>query len=121
MSQRKKRWRIGEGSSNVDQHTAEQAGNFLFDFGKPPKKIKDRQLWLENTMDMRTRILGPNVMSALMFYDILYQGYGSESARVVGGAIKRLLIGHEGLGRDEARTILMQSLPHEIEVETGVA
>ena len=117
----KKRWRIGEGSSNTDQHTAEQAGNFLFDTGKPPRGKTQKELWLENSMDMRTRVLGPQVMSALMFYNILYEGYGSESARVVGGAIKRLLVGHEGLGRDEARAILMQSLPHEIEVETGVA
>lgn len=119
MSQRKKRWRIGEGKSNVEQHTAEQAGNFLFDLGIAPRSKKDKQKWTSESMDMRTRILGPNIMSALMYYDILHLGLGSESARIVGDTIKRLLIAHNGQGRDEARAILMQSLPHEIEIETG--
>lgn len=117
--QRRKRWRIGEGKSNVEQHTAEQAGNFLFDVGTPPRKKKDKQVWEAESLDMRTRVMGPHIMSALMYYNILHTGFGSESARIVGGIIKRLLIGHEGMGREEARAILMQSLPHEIEIETG--
>lgn len=117
--QRRKRWRIGEGKSNVEQHTAEQAGNFLFDMGREPRTVKDKQKWQSENLDMRTRVLGPNIMSALMYYDILHLGFGSESARIVGDTIKRLLIGHNGEGRDEARAILMQSLPHEIEIETG--
>ena len=117
--QRRKRWRIGEGKSNVEQHTAEQAGNFLFDVGIAPHKKKDKQKWESGSLDMRTRVMGPHIMSALMYYDILHLGFESESARIVGDTIKRLLIGHEGMGREEARAILMQSLPHEIEIETG--
>jgi hypothetical protein len=65
--------------------------------------------------------MGKNVMAALTFYDILYEGFGSDAARVVGNVLKRLLIGKDGLGRDEARAILMQNLPREIEIETGIA
>lgn len=118
MSRRRDRWRV-DGSGNVGQHTAEQAGNFLFDVGKLPKKLKDIPIWLSQTLDMRTRVKGPNTMSALMFYNVLHEGYESESARVVGDTIKRLLIGYEGMGRDEAKQILTQNLPREIEVETG--
>ena len=119
MSKRRERWRIGEG--NVQQHTAEQAGDFLFDLGTPPTDEADREKWISQGLDQRTRVMGQNVMSALTFYDILYLGFNSDAARIVGDTLKRLLVGKDGLGRDEARTILTQSLPREIEIETGNA
>jgi len=118
MSRTRQRWRTGE-SSNVDQHTAEQAGNFLFDLGN--RKDNDNKDFESKALDMRTRVLGPSTMAALTFYDILAIGFNSEGARVVGDTIKRLLIGHEGRGRAEAESVLQQSLPREIEVETGIA
>ena len=117
-----RRWRADR-PSNVGQHTAEQAGNFLFDTGSITETTKpeEKELWESHSLDQRTRVMGKNVMAALTFYDILYEGFGSEAARVVGNVLKRLLIGKDGLGRDEARAILMQSLPREIEIETGNA
>ena len=120
MSKRRERWRA-DGSGQVGQHTAEQAGNFLFDVGKSPDKEEDKAAFISKSLDQRTRVMGKNVMAALTFYDILYEGFGSEAARIVGDVLKRLLIGKDGLGRDEARAILMQSLPREIEIETGIA
>jgi len=119
-SKRRDRWRK-DGSGQTDQHTAEQAGNFLFDVGIAPSQSKDRAAFISKALDQRTRVIGKNVMAALTFYDILYEGFGSEAARVVGDVLKRLLIGKDGLGRDEAKAILMQSLPREIEIETGIA
>ncbi|MBA7491314.1 hypothetical protein ES702_01859 [subsurface metagenome] len=119
MSTRRDRYRVRD--SNVQQHTAEQAGDFLFDTGTPPDKLEDRQKWVSQALDQRTRVMGQNVMSALTFYDILYLGFKSDAARIVGDTLKRLLIGKDGLGRDEAKTILTQSLPREIEIETGQA
>ena len=119
---RKERWRA-DGSGNVGQHTAEQAGDFLFDVGTYPKDGTDAEKaeYLTKALDQKTRVMGKNVMAALTFYDILYLGFGSEAARVVGNTLKRLLIGMDGLGRDEAKAILMQNLPREIEIETGQA
>ena len=122
MSARAQRWRT-DGSGNVGQHTAEQAGNFLFDLGVLPKDGDEgkQQEYLTKALDQKTRVMGKNVMAALTFYDILYLGFDSEAARVVGNTLKRLLIGMDGLGRDEAKAILMQNLPREIEIETGQA
>lgn len=120
MSTKKSRWRA-DGSGNVGQHTAEQAGNFLFDLGQAPDNKAEKQIWISEGLDQRTRVIGPKIMSALTFYNVLYHGFGSESARVVGNVIKRLLIGHEGEGRGEAERILTQNLPREIEIETGIA
>ena len=119
MATRKDRYRVRD--SNVQQHTAEQAGDFLFDLGKYPDKEEDQTKWVSEALDQKTRVMGKNVMAALLFYDILYLGFGSDAARVVGNAIKRLLIGKDGLGRGEAKDILTQSLPREIEIETGTA
>lgn len=116
----KKRWRP-DGSGNVGQHTAEQAGNFLFDLGVIPDGEKEKTQWASNALDQKTRVMGKNVMAALTFYDVLALGFDSEAAQVVGDILKRLLIGYKGLGRDEARMILMQNLPHEIEIDTGIA
>jgi len=119
MSKRRDRWRSG--GSNVGQHTAEQAGDFLFDVGPMPPEGEAREKYIAQTLDQKTRVMGQNVMAALTFYDILDYGFNSKAARVVGNTLKRLLIGKDGLGRDEAKTILTQSLPREIEIETGIA
>jgi hypothetical protein len=116
MSKRRDRWRA-DGSGNVGQHTAEQAGNFLFDLGTD----EDTKKFETKALDMRTRVKGKNIMSALTFYDILYLGFGADAAKVVGDTLKRLLVGYNGEGREEARIILTQSLPKEIEIETGIA
>ena len=117
---KRERWRV-DGSGNVGQHTAEQAGNFLFDTGVPPEDEDEKSKWESMTLDQKTRVMGKHVMAALTFYDVLYLGFNSEAAKVVGDTLKRLLIGHEGKGRDEARIILTQNLPREIEIETGTA
>lgn len=119
MSKRTDRYRVRD--SNVQQHTAEQAGDFLFDLGVYPNDEDKQAKWISKALDQKTRVMGKSVMAALLFYDILHLGFGSEAARVVGDAIKRLLIGKDGLGRDEAKAILMQNLPREIEIETGIA
>lgn len=116
----KRRWRA-DGSGNVGQHTAEQAGDFLFDFGPFPNNKEDQEKFIAEALDQRTRVMGKNVMAALTFYDILDYGFKSKAARVVGNTLKRLLIGKDGLGREEAKTILTQNLPREIEIETGIA
>lgn len=118
-STRRDRYRVR--GSNVQQHTAEQAGDFLFDLGKHPDEKEDQEKWISKALDQKTRVMGKSVMAALLFYDILHLGFGSDAARVVGDTIKRLLIGKDGLGRDEAKAILMQNLPREIEIETGHA
>ncbi len=121
MSKRRDRWRTRDGSSNVGQHTAEQAGDFLFDTGEPPQDDDKKAIWNAENLDLKTRVIGKEVMSALTFYNILDFGFDSKAARVVGNCLKRLLIGKDGLGREEARIILTQSLPREIEIETGIA
>lgn len=120
MSKRRDRVRL-DGSSNVTQFTSQQAGDFLFDVGEYPKKKEDQAKWISKALDQKTRVMGKSVMAALLFYDILHLGFESEAARVVGDAMKRLLIGKDGLGRDEAKAILIQNLPREIEIETGIA
>jgi len=120
MSKRRDRVRI-DGASNVTQFTSQQAGDFLFDAGKPPKKKADLEKYNAELLDQKTRVIGKDVMAALTFYDILDFGFNSKAARVVGGVLKRLLIGKDGEGRDEARIILTGNLPREIEVETGIA
>ena len=120
MSKRRDRVRL-DGSSNVNQFTSQQAGDFLFDAGKPPTKKKDLEKYNAELLDQKTRVIGKDVMSALTFYDILDFGFNSKAARVVGGVLKRLLIGKDGMGRDEARIILTGNLPREIEIETGIA
>lgn len=120
MSSVKRRWRA-DGSGNVGQHTAEQAGDFLFDLGPYPKDKDSQEKYIAQSLDQKTRVMGKHVMAALTFYDILDFGFNSKAARVVGNTLKRLLVGKDGLGRDEAKTILTQNLPREIEIETGVA
>jgi len=63
--------------------------------------------------------MGASTMSALTFYDILWEVYECDNARMIGNILKRLLIGHKGLAREEAVKVLAGQLPKEVEIEVG--
>jgi len=101
---------------NVDPHTSQKAGDLLFDQGvrdKDPSKSESKYL------DQKTRVIGKDTMSALMFYNILWEIYACENARILGDGLKRLLIGYKGEARAEAVQVLAGNLPKSIEIETG--
>ena len=117
---RSKRQKISfEEDSRLDKHTAEQAGNFLFDMGPTPAKTKDRPRFYSKILSAKTRVKGPKTMAALAYYDVLSQGFDSQAARIVGDSLKLLLIADKGLGREEAKIVLKGSIPEEVEVAVG--
>ena len=105
--------------SRLDKHTAEQAGDFLFDLGPVPAKDEDKPKHYSASLSAKTRVKGAQTMSALAYYDVLAQGFDSTAARIVGDSLKRLLIADKGLGREEAKIVLKGSIPEEIEVPVG--
>jgi hypothetical protein len=105
--------------SKLDEHTAEKAGNFLFDMGPVPKDDNEKATYYSATLSAKTRVKGAQTMSALAYYDVLAQGFNSSAARIVGDTLKRLLIADKGLGREEAKTVLKGSIPEEVEVAVG--
>jgi hypothetical protein len=115
---RRKRISFDE-DSKLNEHTAEQAGNFLFDLGPVPTEEDDKPWFYSATLSAKTRVKGANTMSALAYYDVLAQGFKSDAARIVGDSLKRLLIADKGLGREEAKTVLKGSIPEEVEVKVG--
>ena len=116
----KKRQKISYSEdANLDEHTAKQAGDFLFDFGPEPTKKKDKALHYSAILSAKTRVKGAQTMSALSYYDVLAQGFKSEAARIVGNSLKHLLIGDKGLGREEAKDVLKGGMPEEVEVAVG--
>jgi len=116
--QRRSKISFKEGSK-LDEHTAKQAGDFLFDMGPTPTKKKDQPLFYSAVLSAKTRVKGAQTMSALAYYDVLAQGFKSEAARIVGDSLKRLLIADKGLGREEAKIVLKGSIPEEIEIPVG--
>ena len=117
---RQRRQKISfEEESRLDKHTAEQAGNFLFDMGPEPKEEKDKAAYYSANLSAKTRVKGAQTMSALAYYDVLAQGFQSDAARIVGDSLKRLLIADKGLGREEAKIVLKGSIPEEVEVAVG--
>ncbi len=120
MSGRKRRQKITfDEESRLDKHTAEQAGNFLFDLGPEPKDADEKIKHYSAILSAQTRVKGAKTMSALAYYDVLAQGFNSKAARIVGDSLKRLLIADKGLGREEAKTVLQGSIPKEVEVAVG--
>ena len=105
--------------SSLDPHTAQQAGNFLFNLGPEPKEEADKEKHHSAILSAKTRVKGAKTMSALAYYDVLAQGFDSSAARIVGDALKRLLIADRGLGREEAKTVLKGSIPEEVEIPVG--
>lgn len=105
--------------SRLDKHTAEQAGNFLFDLGPEPTDADEKAKYYSAKLSAQTRVKGAKTMSALAYYDVLTQGFNSEAARIVGDSLKRLLIADKGLGREEAKIVLKGSIPEEVEVAVG--
>ena len=103
----------------LGEHTAEQAGNFLFDLGPPPKKNADKVNYFSKILSAKTRVKGAKTMSALAYYDVLAQGFASAAARIVGDSLKLLLIADQGLGREEAKIVLQGNIPEEVEVAVG--
>ncbi len=117
---RKKRQKISfEEETRLDKHTAEQAGNFLFDLGPIPTDEDEKTKHYSALLSAKTRVKGPKTMSALAYYDVLAQGFDSTAARIVGDSLKRLLIADKGLGREEAKIVLKGSMPEEVEVAVG--
>lgn len=119
MSRRRRRKISFDEESQIDPHTAEKAGNFLFDVGPEPKKDDDKPKYFSKVLSAKTRVKGPKTMSALAYYDVLAQGFNSKAARIVGDSLKLLLIADQGLGREEAKTVLKGSIPEEVEVPVG--
>lgn len=112
--------------SKLDAATSKMTGLFLFDTGEMGESLTEDQIKLalldnSRALEMRGRIDGPAVMSALTFYGILRDGFQSDAARVVGDVIKRLTIGYKGLAREEAVEILKGALPKEVEIRSGRA
>ncbi len=95
----------------IDWRTERQAGKFLFDM----EGMSESQ-----GLDMRTRIVSKEVMSAVWFYGILWETLSCESARDIVNLIKRTLIARKGLGRAEGVTVLKQQFPKIREVAKGV-
>jgi hypothetical protein len=120
MSGRSRRKKITfDETTKLGEHTAEQAGNFLFDLGPAPKKAEDKPAYFSKVLSAKTRVKGAKTMSALAYYDVLAQGFNSEAARIVGDSLKLLLIADKGLGRDEAKIVLKGNIPEEVEVAVG--
>jgi len=97
-------------SQRLGKHTEQKAGEFLFQKGD----LDEGQY-----LDMRTRVKSEKAMTALIHYGILFESMGCEEAGEVGGLIKRLFIANEGLGRQEAVTILRQNFPKKVEIHKG--
>ena len=116
--QRRKKITFDE-ESRLDKHTAEQAGNFLFDLGPEPKDADEKIKQYSAKLSAQTRVKGAKTMSALAYYDVLAQGFNSTAARIVGDSLKRLLIADKGLGREEAKIVLKGSIPEEVEIPVG--
>lgn len=116
--QRRKKISFDE-ESRLDKHTAEQAGNFLFDLGPEPTDANEKIKHYSAKLSAQTRVKGAKTMSALAYYDVLAQGFGSKAARIVGDTLKRLLIADNGLGREEAKIVLKGSIPEEVEIAVG--
>jgi hypothetical protein len=119
MSRQRRRKISFEEDSRLDKHTAEQAGDFLFDFGNEPTDNDEKKKYYSAKLSAQTRVKGAKTMSALAYYDVLYQGFDCEAAGIVGDSLKRLLIADKGLGREEAKTVLKGSIPEEVEVAVG--
>jgi hypothetical protein len=119
MSARKRKKINFSEETTLDEHTAKQAGDFLFNFGPQPKDKKELEKWYSSILSAKTRVKGAKTMSALSYYDVLAQGFNSEAARIVGNSLKHLLIGDKGLGREEAKIVLKGGMPEEVEVAVG--
>lgn len=119
MSRRRRQKISFEEESRLDKHTAEQAGDFLFDMGPEPKEEADKPAYYSANLSAKTRVKGAKTMSALAYYDVLAQGFNCAAARIVGDSLKRLLIADKGLGREEAKIVLKGSMPEEVEIAVG--
>lgn len=102
------------------------AALFLFDTGEIPEDLDEAEVnqlrkEFSQGLEMRSRIKGPATMKALTFYGILRDGFDSEAAQIVSDVIKRLSIGENGGGREEARDVLRGNTPQEIEIPRGQA
>ena len=67
-------------------------------------------------LDMRGDVKGRDTFSAIVYYRILDEYYGCESAKIIADLLLRLSIStgeRSGSGRTEAVAVLMQSLPKE--------
>ncbi|MHC4714960.1 MAG: hypothetical protein ACYTAN_17090 [Planctomycetota bacterium] len=73
-------------------------------------------------LDMRGDVKGRDTFSAIVYYRILDEYYGCESAKIIADLLLRLSIStgeRTGSGRTEAVAVLMQSLPKETVIPTS--
>lgn len=98
----------------LSQATVTRITDFLFG---------NKDLTESQYLDMRADIKGREVFSAIVYYRILHEYYGCESARVIADLLERLSIStgvRSGSGRSEAVAVLCQNLPKETIIPTGV-
>ena len=98
----------------MDQETTKSAGAYLFRLPKQDHKIED-----SNGLDMRTRVRSDKMMRLLLYYGFMGEKFGSKTATQIKDRLERLLISHDGLGRDEAVNVLKQNFPKRVEIERG--
>jgi hypothetical protein len=96
--------------SKLDKDTVSKTGRYLFE-------IPDDD---SQALDMRTRVNSAKSMQALIFYSALSEILGSDYAKKIKDSMQRLLIAHNGLGREEGVKILMQNFPKLIRIDTGI-
>jgi len=97
----------------MDQETTKQAGHYLF---KATNRETDRD---SDYLDMRTRVFSDESMKLLLYYGVMAENFGSSSAQKIKDRIERLLISKNGLGREEAVSVLKQNFPKRVEIEKG--
>lgn len=98
----------------MDQETTKSAGQFLFKL--PTRDQNDHE---SNGLDMRTRIRSDKMMRLLLYYGFMGERFNSGTATQIKDRLERLLISHDGLGRDEAVNVLKQNFPKRVEIEKG--
>lgn len=98
----------------ISQDTTRQAGEFLFRLPTQNESEADSQ-----GLDMRTRVNSDKMMRLLLYYGLMADSFGSETARDIKDRIERLLISKKGGGREDAVNVLKQNFPKKVEIEKG--
>jgi len=98
----------------LDKGTVTAIKEFLFGRGRKPR-LEESQF-----LDMRGDIKGKEMYQAITYYRILDEYYGSEASKIIANLLLRLSISTHRMGRTEAVTVLLQSLPKKEEIPIGV-
>lgn len=122
MSKRSKYFRDDH---QLDNATSRRIGYFLFSQEPEPEdQYKESDIVLTNLKHSReilpsSIINGPELANAIGYYSTLRDLYESRSALVVVNILQKMSVAFKGVGRDQGTTILNNSLPKEIEIETS--